>query len=59
MDKLNRQVSKEEAEKYAEDHNMMYMETSAKTAENIELFYTQLIMHIFEHMDKEGKNDWH
>ena len=55
MDESNRQVSKEEAEKYAKDHNMMYMETSAKTGENAELFYTQLILHIYKHMDPEGK----
>ena len=31
-----RQVSVEEGQKFAEDHNLMFIETSAKTAVNVE-----------------------
>ena len=56
VDKKDRQVSKVEAMKYAEDHKMLYMETSAKTKKNVECFYTDLIMHIFNNMDQNGEN---
>ena len=52
----NREVSEEEASTYAKDRGLLYMETSAKTGENIEVFYRRLIHHIFENMDPEIDN---
>ena len=52
----NREVSEEEASAYAKDRGLLYMETSAKTGENIEVFYRRLIHHIFENMDPEMDN---
>lgn len=52
----NREVSEEEASAYAKDRGLLYIETSAKTGENIEVFYRTLIHHIFENMDLEMEN---
>ena len=48
VDKKHREVSKEEAEKYAEKHNMLYCETSAKDNFNVCEFYEMLIERIYQ-----------
>ncbi len=53
IDHNNRDVSEEEAKQFAKDHGLLYMETSAKTGQNIEVFYRIFIHHIFENMDPE------
>lgn len=49
-----RQVSKGEAEKFAEENNIQYLETSAKSSENIHEAFTSTIPTIYK-MTKEGK----
>ena len=56
IDHNNRDVSEEEANQFAKDHGLLYMETSAKTRQNIEVFYRVFIHHIFENMDPEMEN---
>tara|TARA_Y100001970_G_scaffold59572_1_gene75864 strand:- start:63 stop:680 length:618 start_codon:yes stop_codon:yes gene_type:complete len=53
LDHNNREVSEEEAKLFAKDNGLLYMETSAKTGENIEIWYRMLIHHIVENMDPE------
>ena len=38
-----RKVNKETAEKYSENRNMKYFETSAKTGENVDLIFKELV----------------
>ncbi len=45
---LKRQVTKEEAKKFAEKNKMKYIETSAKTAENVEDAFFDLINKLLE-----------
>ena len=56
IDNNNREISEEEATKYAKDRGLLYMETSAKTRQNIEVFYRIFIHHIFENMNPEMNN---
>lgn len=44
----NREVSKEEGQKYAKDHDMEYIETSAKTGRNVEESFLLLSRRIFQ-----------
>lgn len=47
-----RAVTKEEAEKYASEHNMQYFETSAMDGSNVEHSVTQCVLQIEESMDR-------
>ena len=53
-DKKNRSISYDEAKKYADDHNLMYTETSAKTGENVHDAFLLLIQNIYRNMDPEN-----
>lgn len=57
IDKHRREVSKEEAEKYAEKHNMLYCETSAKDNLNVHEFYEMLIERIYQTADLENPEE--
>ncbi|KAJ2220210.1 Ras- protein Rab-14 [Coemansia sp. RSA 485] len=48
-----RQVSQEEAERYAKEHEMMFVETSAKTGDRVEQTFLQLAEKIV-HLVKDG-----
>lgn len=51
-----RQVTKEEAMAWAAQHNMSFIETSAKEKENVQLAFQQITKSIFEDMkDRNGK----
>jgi len=52
-----RQVSTTEATKFAEEHNMMFLETSAKTAENVEDAFLKTADSIFDKI-KSGVFDY-
>ena len=56
IDKACRQVSEEEGVAYAQEHNMLYTETSAARSDNIPRFYDKLVDHIFRDMDSNGDN---
>jgi|EP00670_Eutreptiella_braarudii_P005267 Ras-related protein Rab-14 len=45
-----RQVSFEEASKFAEDNGLLYLETSAKTGKNVEQAFLQTARHIFDNI---------
>ncbi|EPY40093.1 Rab family, other [Angomonas deanei] len=54
--RANRQVTKEEAMQWAEQHGMGYMETSAKEKENVQPAFQTITKSIFEDMkDRNGK----
>ncbi|KAJ5069369.1 ras-related protein rab-4a [Anaeramoeba ignava] len=53
-----RQVSFEEAKNYADEHGLTYLETSAKTGENVETAFLQTARIIYEKI-KDGKLDLH
>ena len=53
-DRINRAVSEGEIENYAKINNLMYIETSAKTGENVHDAFTLLIKDIYKNMDKEN-----
>ena len=42
------QVSREEGEAFAKEHGLIFMETSAKTAENVEAAFIQTATQIYE-----------
>lgn len=44
----SREVSQEEGEKYAHDHNMEYIETSAKSGKNVEECFHKIAKRIFQ-----------
>lgn len=50
-------MSLEEAKAYAEKMKVPYVETSAKTNQNVELAFTTLAKTIFEHKRKEEESD--
>ena len=54
IDKACRQVSEEEGTAYAQEHNMLYTETSATRSDNIPRFYDKLVGTIFRDMDSNG-----
>jgi Ras-related protein Rab-2A len=51
-----RQVSKEEGERFAQQHGLMFLETSAKTAENVEESFHKPAKKIYEKI-KDGIYD--
>ncbi|KAJ6245328.1 rab2a [Anaeramoeba flamelloides] len=51
-----RKVSKEVAQQFADENDMLYLETSAKTADNIEEAFYTCTRKVFESV-KEGKID--
>ena len=53
--KEGRQVTKEEAKKYAEENNMGFIEVSAKAGTNIENMFDNSLKKLFEDMEKEKK----
>jgi small GTP-binding protein len=53
-DRINRAVSEYEIENYTKINNLMYIETSAKTGENVHDAFTLLIKDIYKNMDKEN-----
>lgn len=57
VDKNHREVSRKEAEKYAEKHNMLYCETSAKDNFNVNEFYETLIERIYQTADLENPEE--
>jgi small GTP-binding protein len=57
VDKKHREVSKEEAEKYAKKHNMLYCETSAKDNLNVHEFYEMLIERIYQTADLDNPRE--
>lgn len=50
----DRQVLSEEAEQWAKNHNMGYVETSAKEKENVKLAFEQITKAIFEDANSRG-----
>ncbi|EPY31962.1 Rab family, other [Strigomonas culicis] len=53
----NRQVTNDEAIAWAKQHNMFFIETSAKEKENVQQAFQQITKSIFEDMkDRNGKN---
>jgi len=53
-DRINRAVSEYEIENYTKINNLMYIETSAKTGENVHDAFTLLIKDIYKNMDMEN-----
>ena len=47
-----RQVSKEEGEAFAREHNLFYLETSAKTAANVEEAFVSTAKDIYEKIQR-------
>ena len=47
-----RQVSTEEGERFAKEHGLIFMETSAKTAFNVEESFLQTSTMIYDNIDK-------
>jgi GTPase SAR1 family protein len=47
-----RQVSKEEGESFAREHNLYYLETSAKTAANVEEAFVSTAKDIYEKIQR-------
>lgn len=53
----NRQVSREEGAQWAQQHNMGYIETSAKEKENVLHAFQQVTFQIFEDMKERSGNN--
>jgi hypothetical protein len=49
-DTNSRQVTKEEGEKFAKDHGLIFLETSAKTAANVEEAFINTAAKIYENI---------
>ncbi|KAJ4458442.1 putative Ras-related protein Rab-2B [Paratrimastix pyriformis] len=49
----NRQVSYEEGEAFAKQHNLIFIETSAKTAENVEKAFTEVAATILNDLEDQ------
>jgi Ras-related protein Rab-2A len=49
-----RQVSKEEGEKFAKENGLIFLETSAKTAANVEEAFINTATKIYENVTAEG-----
>jgi Ras-related protein Rab-11A len=52
-----REVSTEEALEYAQKEHMMFMETSAQSAYNVEEAFTEVTRTIFQHIHKDLDDD--
>ena len=52
-----RNVNKEKAEKYSENRNMKYFETSAKTGENVDLIFKELVELILKDPKQKIENN--
>eukprot|EP01100_Stratorugosa_tubuloviscum_P011808 TRINITY_DN5365_c0_g2_i1.p1 TRINITY_DN5365_c0_g2~~TRINITY_DN5365_c0_g2_i1.p1 ORF type:complete len:204 (+),score=78.71 TRINITY_DN5365_c0_g2_i1:109-720(+) len=52
-----RAVPKEDGERFAKEHNLFFMETSAKTAENVEKAFTDTARKIYE-VTEANNLDW-
>lgn len=48
-----RQVSREEGEKFAQDHGLIFLETSAKTAANVEQAFINTAQKIYENIQND------
>jgi Ras-related protein Rab-2A len=48
-----RVVSTEEGEKFAKDHNLMFLETSAKTAQNVEEAFLRTAQQIYQNIENK------
>ena len=57
LEKDQRQVTTEEAEKYAKEKNMEFIEVSAKEGTNINDMFNNSLKKIFEDMEKEKNNN--
>ena len=53
-----RQVSFEEGEAFAKKHNLIFFETSAKTADNVEKAFLSVTQNIYTNLEK-GEYDIH
>ena len=52
-----RKISKEEANKYAEEHNLPYIETSAKEGFGVEELFDMTIKHFLGRCDSQDNNE--
>ena len=57
IDRDHRAISWQEAQKFAQDNNMMYCETSARKDINVKEFYYKLIHKIYHSADLENINE--
>ena len=55
-DKKNRTVSYDEAQKFAEDRNLKYIETSSKNHINVEESFRLLVDEIYSNIDNNSEN---